>query len=140
VEAPISSGAIEESGGAHVQFRVDTAKMHVKPDPKVDAKTESEIQMSMQEKVLESARFPEIVFRSSSIEKQAEGRWRVEGELTLHGVTKSISLLVARSGDAYTGRTTVRQTDFGIKPVAALGGTVKVKNELELEFQVFARR
>jgi hypothetical protein len=43
---------------------------------------------------------------------------------------------VLRSGNAYTGRATLRQTDFGMKPITAAGGTVKVKNELEIEFRV----
>jgi hypothetical protein len=140
IEAPISSGTIDESAPERVEFRVDAAKMHVKPDPKVDAKTESEIQKDMQEKTLETAKYPEIVFRSSRVDKQAEGQWRVEGALTLHGVTKPISVSVSRSGNAYTGRATLRQTDFGMKPITAAGGTVKVKNDLEIEFSVVASR
>jgi polyisoprenoid-binding protein YceI len=113
--------------------------MEVRADPKVDAKTQSEIQKDMQEKTLESARYPEIVFRSSRVEKEAEGHWKVEGALTLHGATKPISLPMARSGDAYVGRTTLRQTDFGIKPITAAGGTVKVRNELDIEFRILTR-
>ena len=138
VEAPISSGIVNESEPWRVEFRVEAAKMQVKPDPKVDAKTQAEIQKDMQEKVLESSRFPEILFRSSRVEKQAEGRWRVDGALTLHGMTKQISIPVTRSGDAYAGRTTLSQTDFGIKPITAGGGIVKVKNELDIEFRVVA--
>jgi polyisoprenoid-binding protein YceI len=60
----------------------------------------------------------------------------VEGVLTLHGVTRPTSLSVKRSGDAYIGRTTLRQSDFGIKPITAAGGTVRVKNELEIDFHI----
>jgi hypothetical protein len=137
IEAPVSSGVVKESSPEEVQFRVEAAKLRVKPDPNVNASTQSEIQKSMQEKVLESAAYPEIVFRSARVEKQANGRWSVEGALSLHGTTKTIRFPVTRSGDAYTGRTTLRQTDFGIKPITAAGGTVKVKNELDVEFQIF---
>jgi hypothetical protein len=41
ISAPISSGVIRDSG---VEFKVETAKMLVKPDPKVDAKTRATIQ------------------------------------------------------------------------------------------------
>ena len=139
VEAPISSGAVHESPPASVEFKVNAAKMQIKPDPKVDAKTQSEIQKDMQERVLESAKYPKIVFRSSRVEKQTDGQWRVEGVLTLHGAMKPIAVSVMRTGEAYTGRATLRQTDFGIKPITAAGGTVKVKNELEVEFRVFPR-
>ena len=37
---------------------------------------------------------------------------------------------------AYAGRSTIKQTDFGINPVTIGGGTVKVKNELEIHFVV----
>ena len=39
-----------------------------------------------------------------------------------------------------TGKTEVRQTAFGIKPVKAGGGTVKVKDEVEVVFTIVARR
>ena len=138
VEAPISAGVLNDTGPLHVEFTVDTARMTVKPDPKVDAKTQAEIQKDMQEKTLESARFPHITFRSSSVRKQAEGQWTVSGALTLHGITKPITVAVRRSGNAYTGHTTLKQTDFGIKPITAAGGAVKVRNELEIEFQIVA--
>jgi hypothetical protein len=51
-------------------------------------------------------------------------------------VTKPITVAVKRNGGAYVGRATLRQTDFGIKPVSAAGGTVKVKNELEIDFHI----
>jgi hypothetical protein len=37
---------------------------------------------------------------------------------------------------AYAGRSTIKQTDFGINPVGVAGGVVKVKNELEIQFVV----
>jgi hypothetical protein len=38
-----------------------------------------------------------------------------------------------------TGRTVIGQKDFGIQPVSAAGGTVKVKNELAIEYRIVAR-
>src|ERR1700685_3896782 len=49
INAPISSGAIRESAAPHIEFTVETAGMTVKPDPKVDAKTQATIQADMQE-------------------------------------------------------------------------------------------
>jgi hypothetical protein len=43
INAPISSGVILESGAAHIEFRVESAKMTVKPDPKIDAKDQATI-------------------------------------------------------------------------------------------------
>jgi polyisoprenoid-binding protein YceI len=139
VIAPISSGAINDSNAPRVEFTVETAKMRVKPDPKVDAKTEAQIQKDMEEMTLETARYREIAFQSSHIEKAAEGEWRVDGALSLHGVSKPIRLNVRRDGDAFTGRTILKQTDFGIKPISIGGGAIKVKNEIEIEFRIYAR-
>jgi len=113
--------------------------MTVKPDAKVDAKTQAAIQKDMEGMTLETKKFPEISFRSLSIERLAEGQWRVSGELSLHGVTKTVSLTVKRTGDSYAAHTVLKQTDFGIKPISVGGGTIKVKNEIELDFQIFPR-
>lgn len=137
--APISSGTLRESPVAHVDFTVETAKMTVKPDPKVDAKTQATIQKDMEEMTLETRKFPEITFRSRRVDKLGEGQWTVEGDLSLHGITKPVTLTVKRTGGSYDTRTVLKQTDFGIKPIRIAGGTIKVKNEVEIDCQVFTR-
>ncbi|MGA2714442.1 MAG: YceI family protein [Bryobacteraceae bacterium] len=138
INAPISSGSIQESAAPHIEFTVESAQMTVKPDPKVDAKTQATIQMDMEEMTLETKKFPGIMFRSSRIEKLTGGQWKVDGDLSLHGVTKPVSLTVKQTGDSYTTRTVLKQTDFGIKPISIGGGMIKVKNEVEIDFQIFA--
>lgn len=138
IAAPISSGTIRESADPHVEFTVETAKMTVMQDPKVDAKTQATIQKDMEEMTLETKKFPEIVFRSSHITKLADG-WKVEGDLSLHGFTKPVSLAVKKSGNSYTAHTALKQTTFGIKPIS-IGGLVKVKDEVELDFTIIARQ
>jgi len=139
VNAPISSGKIRESPEPSVEFTIETAKMTVKPDPKVDEKTQAQIQKDMEEMTLQPGKFPTIVFRSSRIQKLQEGEWKVEGELSLHGVTKPVILTVKRTGDSYSAHTILKQTDFGIKPVSVGGGMIKAKNEVEIDFQIFTR-
>ena len=139
VSAPISSGTIRESPSPFVEFTVQTAQMTVKPDPKVDAKTQAEIQKDMEDLTLETKRFPQITFRSSTVTKAGDAQWKVEGALSLRGVTKPVSLAVKRTGDAYTARTVLKQTDFAIKPVSVGGGLIKVKNEVEIDFKIFTR-
>jgi polyisoprenoid-binding protein YceI len=140
IDAPISSGTVQESPAPHIAFTVETAKMTVKPDPKIDAKDQAEIQTHMEELTLETKKYPEITFHSSHIERAAEGEWKVDGDLSLHGVTRPVSLIVKQTGDSWTTHTVLKQTDFGIKPISIGGGTIKVKNEVEIDFQIFARR
>jgi polyisoprenoid-binding protein YceI len=139
VEAPISSGVLNESSAPRVEFKVETAKMTVRRDPKVNDKDQAQIQKDMETMTLDTAKYPEIAFRSSRIEKLGEGQWKVEGTLSLHGAIKPVSLIVKRNGEAYAGHVVIKQTDFGIKPVSVGGGMVKVKNEVDIEFQIFAR-
>jgi polyisoprenoid-binding protein YceI len=135
VNAPIAAGIIREPGTPHVEFTVNTRAMTVKPDPKVDAATQEQIQKDMQETTLDTARFPRISFVSHTVERSGDG-WKVEGTLTLHGVSKTITLNVTKDAGAYVSRTTLKQTDFGIKPITAGGGMVKVKDQVDLEFRI----
>jgi len=64
----------------------------------------------------------------------------VEGDLSLHGVTKPVSLTVKRTGDSYTAHTVLKQTNFGIKPISVGGGVIKVKDEVEIDFTIVPRR
>ena len=96
------------------------------------------IQKDMEEMTLETKKFPQITFRSSRISKLADG-WKVEGDLSLHGVTKPVSLAVKKSGNSYTAHTALKQTTFGIKPIS-IGGLIKVKDEVELDFTIFPRQ
>jgi polyisoprenoid-binding protein YceI len=137
ISAPIASGVIDESGAPRAEFTVKSASMMVKPDPKVDAKSQDQIQKNMEEMTLETAKYPEISFRSTSVVKAAEGQFKVEGTLNLHGVSKPVSLSVKREGESYTGHTVIKQTNFGIKPISAVGGTVKIKDEVDIDFVIF---
>lgn len=140
VDAQIASGTMRDSPFPHIEFTVEAAKMTVVPDPKIDAKDQATIQTHMQEMTLEAKQYPQIVFRSTHIEKSPSGEWKVDGDLTLHGVTKPVSLTVKQTGDEYTSHTVLKQTDFGIKPISIGGGVIKVKNEIELDFQIFSAK
>ena len=92
----------------------------------------------MQQKVLESEKYPLVQFRSSSVAQAGNGSWNVTGQLTLHGVSKSIVVTVKQAGDAYSGSALIKQTDFGIQLVRAAGGAVRVKDEVEVQFDIYA--
>lgn len=108
-------------------------------DPDASEKDRAEIQSTMLgPKVLNAAKFPEIRFNSSRIEQTGPQHYRVTGVLLLHGVSKEISFEVTGGPQHYQGKAKLKQTDFGIQPVSVAGGTVKVKDEVELEFDIFA--
>jgi polyisoprenoid-binding protein YceI len=96
---------------------------------------------------LDVKRFPTIDFRSTKVTAKASGErtWEVtiSGELELHGQRKPIRVhaTVALDGKTLTakGNATVKQTDFGITPIAVAGGTVRVKDELAMRFTIVAK-
>jgi polyisoprenoid-binding protein YceI len=138
IRAPIISGSVITSGTPSVELRVDARRMEVL-DPDVSTKDRAEVQKTMlSDAVLDSQRFPEIRFVSHAIEASGENRFRVSGELTLHGVTLPVVVRVEQRGDRYTGSATVKQSEFGIKPVTVAGGTVKVKDTVEIAFEIVA--
>ncbi len=113
---------------------------------KVSDKDKREMERGMREDVLEIARYPEIVFMSTKISanRTAESQYqaRVNGKLSLHGVTRDhlIDAQVTVNGNSLRaqGEFPLRQSDYNIKPVTAVGGTLKMKDELKFSFDISA--
>lgn len=138
IEAPISEGSIDEQG-LRVRFVVESGAMKVL-DPKLSADKRSEIQDRMEgPEVLDSAHFPKISFESTKIEHGDQGVLRVEGRLSLHGMIRPITVNVRTENGRYVGTSTLSQREFGIKPISIAGGTVKVKDDLKIEFDIKAK-
>ncbi|MDT7689942.1 MAG: hypothetical protein QOE46_2701 [Acidobacteriota bacterium] len=114
---------------------------------KVSDKDRREMERAMREDLLEIARYPEIVFMSTSIvvNQTGEGRYRarIVGQLSLHGVTRDHSmdaqLTLSEGSLRAQGQFALRQTDYKIKPVSVAGGTLKMKDELKFSFDIVAR-
>jgi polyisoprenoid-binding protein YceI len=135
VTAPFAGGSFNDSL-LQVAFTVDARKLTLVGDSKLSAEQQAEIQHTMHAKVLQSESYPLISFHSTKIEKTALNHWLVTGELTLRGQSRPIRAEVHYAERAYTGRSTIKQTDCGINPVSIAGGVVRVKNELEIQFVV----
>jgi hypothetical protein len=73
-----------------------------------------------------------IAFRSTRVHRAGD-RIDVEGELELLGRTAPVSFALTDHAGHLTGRATVKQSNWGIKPYSALFGTLKVRDELEVE-------
>lgn len=107
-----------------------------------------ELHRVMYEDVLETRRYPEVVFESSTIHverlKDTLNRVNVEGRLSLHGVTNGQTFLsqVAFGVDSFRayGEFTLLQSDYGIKIASIAGGTLKLQDELKFSFYVVGRK
>jgi polyisoprenoid-binding protein YceI len=108
-------------------------------DKKLSAHDLAEVQSNMQNKVLESSKYPDIVFQSTRIQGVGDDTWKAVGDLTLHGVTRPVTIDIGRETGAYVGTARIKQSNFGIHPIQFGGGLVRAKDELEIRFQVFTQ-
>jgi polyisoprenoid-binding protein YceI len=142
-EIHLSPDAIEQSS---MRLVIRSASLNVADD--IREKDRAEINRGMQQEVLESETYPEIVYKCSGFSgsKIGEGQYwgSLKGELSLHGVTRSqpVAIRISVNGDALkaTGDFTVRQSDYEIRPVSAVGGTIKLKDELKFSFDISAHK
>jgi polyisoprenoid-binding protein YceI len=138
IRASIQNGSFDEGKGS-VDFVVDARALRV-IDTDVSDNDRAEIQNTMLgPKVLDSLQFHEIRFRSTEVRRSSEGKWTVQGDLTLHGETHPVNVDVERQDDRYRGSARLRQSEFGIKPVTVAGGTIKVKDEMRVEFEIVGK-
>jgi len=134
------------SGGA-LELDVEAKSLAVL-DKKVSEEDRKKIFDAMHNEVLESAKHQKITFKSVSVgEVKQTGNdsysFTLNGDLTLRGVTKRIAVPVALTITPEqlraAGKYTLKQTDYGIKPYSAAGGTIKVKNEVVVNFNIVAK-
>jgi polyisoprenoid-binding protein YceI len=133
VRAPIHSGTAETGSHPAVEIHVNAAELRVVD--KDAEKDRAEVQKTMLgPEVLDSEKHQEIVFKSTGAKSSGEGKWTLRGNLTLHGQTKPVTVQVVLKDGRYTGESTVKLTDFGIKPPGKAG--VRAKDEVKIEFDV----
>lgn len=86
------------------------------------------------EKTLEVRKHSKIQFRSVSVVRDGD-RARIEGDLTLHGVTKTISVEARDDGKHWNAKVSLDQREYGIKPYSKFGA-LKVKPDVEVNISV----
>ena len=96
----------------------------------------------------DAEKYPKITFRSTKVDKQGDSGFTVLGDLTLHGVTKPVTLQVEEvSGEAKdpwgktrfgaSAKTKIKRSDFGLTWNAALEtGGVMVGDDVKLDFEL----
>ena len=151
VQAPVSGMVSADPAnlpGSSVELTFKSARMQVlaEGEPKGDAPKVLEVMRGP--KVLDVASFPDIRFTSKKVTGRslAGGAWELSlmGELSLHGVTREITVPVKVTIEGRqltaTGETKLLHDQFGMERVSAGGGTVKVANEIGISFQIVAEQ
>ncbi|MBC8031518.1 MAG: YceI family protein [Pyrinomonadaceae bacterium] len=106
------------------------------------------INRQLREIVLEPAKYPEIVFKSTEVtgKRLGNGQYdlRIRGTLTLHGVTRRIVIpaKVTLTGDDLraVGEFSIDRSDFKVKATSAFHGMVRVRNKVKFTFDIVGHR
>jgi len=137
---------IDPSDVTRSSVKLDFATADIRViDPKEKEKDRLEVQKTMETEVLRISEYPHVTFESTSVERAGEvNRFRVRGNLTIRGKTLPVIIPVtlARLADgtySATGEYSFKQSSFLIKPIQLGGGTVKVKDEVQTQFELFLK-
>jgi polyisoprenoid-binding protein YceI len=134
IQAPIHSGTADTGARPAVEIHVNARELRV-TDKDAAEKERAEVQKTMLgPEVLDSDTHQEIVFKSTGAESVGQGRWTLNGNLTLRGQTRPVKVQVTLKDGRYIGETKVKQTDFGITPPGKAG--VRARDEVKIEFDV----
>lgn len=142
-EAELTPGALLP---ASLQIRVRADSLEETRDV-FTAEQKQIINRELREIVLETARYPEIIFKSTDVTGQpAGGQYEVKigGDLTLHGVTRHIVIPARVTLDGGSlrarGEFTINRGDYNVKATSALNGTIRVRDKLKLTFDIVAQQ
>lgn len=105
-----------------------------------------EIERRMWDEVLEASTYRELTIHGQALSARetAQGHYglTLAADLTLHGMTSrhefAAELIVFADGLRLGGQTSVKMSDHGIRTVSALGGTIRLKDELQITFDLAA--
>lgn len=97
--------------------------------------------------VLETAKYPEITFKSTGITgalKNGAFEVKVSGDIMLHGITRHITIpaTVTVNGDTFhaKGHFSLNRKNFGVRATEAFHGFVKIKHVLRFEFDIIGEK
>ena len=128
-----------------LRLRMRSDSLQVVDD--ISEKDREEIERRTQSEVLESERFPDVFYEVLRVTGSGNGEryWvALDGELTLHGMTRKLPVtarvLLNGSSLRASGEFSLRQSEFAIAPVTAAGGAIRVKDELKCTFDIVARK
>ena len=143
-EVRFNPANVEDSS---VQLIIESGSLIVLDAHGVSENHRKEIQANMEGvQVLNIQEFPQIMFRSTEVRRAATcgGDLTLRGELRLHGVQKEIvfpvQVMQEKNLLRVTGRAEINQTDFGIKPIKAAAGGLRVKDRMDVKFEILAER
>lgn len=129
-EDPAGSSAAVEAEVDSFEVREGTGG--VKPLTDSDR---GEIKATITGKILNARQHPMITFQSTRVTGTAE-QFRVDGDLTVAGVTHPVVVAGRLTDGRARGSATVTQSQWGIRPYTAFFGALKLRDEVAVEFDI----
>lgn len=145
-------GSFNDFEGTFTIDGADPSKSSVQVTLKVDSVDTRNAQRDGHLKTndfLDIEAYPEITFASTSVEHDGGNDFQVTGNLTIKGVTKSVTIPLEYQGTAkdpygndrvgFEGSLVISRSDYGVTFNAALEtGGVLVSEKITLEFEISA--
>ncbi len=146
----ISGAMAPAAGRADFGFRLDQMVVDEAPlraqaglDTVPSADAIAGTRHNMLTRVLDAARYPEVTLQVKAPTRPSAlnpAQTVAELSVTLHGVTRTLAapLLLEQRADGLvaSGSFTLRQSDFGITPLAVMNGAMTVQDTLELRYRI----
>jgi polyisoprenoid-binding protein YceI len=132
-----SVDVVQDGMPSAIRFGADSRSLQVREGLRgvkpLSERDRAEIRKNIDEKTL---RGQPIEFQSSTVER-SDSRLTVRGELTLAGITRPASFELDLADDGrVSGTLSVTQSEWGIKPFRAFMGALKVRDTVEVVFDV----
>jgi len=98
-------------------------------------KDRRDIGKNIDDKVLETGKYPQLTFESTSVSGSAPN-FNAAGNMTIKGTTRPVNVDINVNGSQVTAKTRISQKDFGIKPFSAMMGAIKLRDDVDFELTV----
>ena len=129
----------DEPGRSTVNLQAEVASMTVrhgsggvKPLTGADR---GEIERTLRGKILGADQYPTITFASTQIYGDADS-FRIEGDLTIVGEIRPVTVHGALLDGHASGSATITQSAWGIRPYSAFFGALKLNDDVTVEFDI----
>ncbi len=102
------------------------------------------IDKELREIVLEPAKYPDIIFRSTKVTGKSTGNNQydlsITGDLSLHGTTRQITIptkvIVTGNDLRASGEFSIDRSDFKVTATSAVHGLVRVRDKVKFTFDI----
>lgn len=141
-----ASLSLDAANPASLTMNIKSASL-VETGPVFTDQQKGIINKEVNELVLETAKYPDITFKSTEITGRLNnGAFdvRVTGDMTLHGVTRKVTIpaTVTVDGDTFRAKGTfsINRKNFGVNATEAFHGFVKVRHTIKFVFDIVGEK